>query len=460
MSLLPLRSVQARVVALIAAVLVAGAALLAGAAWVYARVAADEAYDKLLVGAALQIAETIAVNGEAVTVEPPVSAFRILAMAPNDRIFYRVTGPRGRFLTGYPDLEGPAGEAAGAGPVLADGRYLGSPVRIVTVGRYLPDPSSHGWATVTVAQTTEARGALALTLTARALLLVLAMSALALAAVLLAVRLAFRPLLRVEAAIAGRRPDDLSPLGVAAPPEIEALVRAIDRFMGQLAVRIRFMQRFIADAAHQIRTPLTALASQVDLLSAEPEEDERRRHLARVQARTEELGRLANQLLNHAMVVHRGATTPTTPVDLAAIARRCLAEVAALPLDRTIDIALDAPEGPVLVQGDPVAIREALANLVHNAVRHGARSRLAVAILAGSEDTVVEVADDGPGILRERWDEVREPFHSRTDGRPGAGLGLAIAADAMRAHGGELLFRDQETAGFAVVLRFPRRHPA
>ena len=133
--------------------------------------------------------------------------------------------------------------------------------------------------------------------TGEALILVLGMSALGILSVAVAIRLALAPLSRIEAALLKRDPHDLQALDVETPREVEALITSINGFMERLAGRIRVMHRFIADATHQIRTPLTALASQVDLLRDELHEERRARQIERLQERTSELGRLTNQVL-------------------------------------------------------------------------------------------------------------------------------------------------------------------
>ncbi len=244
-----------RLAVLIAAELGAGAVVLGLAAWSYARHAADEAYDRLLLGAALQIAETVTVQSGQVSVDPPVSAFETLSFSANDRIFYKVLDPRGAVLTGDGSLPARQDFSPSEGPALTEVWHKGAPVRMALVGRYIADPGIQGWALVAVAQTQEARAALAWDLTWRASLLVLGMSVLALAAAMVAIRRALVPLAHVEHALALRDPKDLEPLQVETPREIEALIGAINHFMQRLQVRVGVMQRFIADAAHQLRTP-------------------------------------------------------------------------------------------------------------------------------------------------------------------------------------------------------------
>jgi two-component system, OmpR family, sensor histidine kinase TctE len=224
--------------------------------------------------------------------------------------------------------------------------------------------------------------------------------------------------------------------------------------MDRLSGRIALMQRFIADAAHQIRTPLAGLASQVDLLTEEVRPERREQQLNRVRERTAELGRLTNQLLNHAMIIHRAEVAEFDTIDLAVLARQVLINAVPLSLDRDVDISFQDPPDPVLMRGDAVSLREALSNLIHNALKHGAETRLEVRVFAEDDAAIVEVVDDGPGIPVSEWQRVREPFHTKS--ATGSGLGLSIAGDVVRAHGGELRFRERTDDGFAVILRFRR----
>jgi two-component system sensor histidine kinase TctE len=454
----PGRSLYSRIILIIAIIFGAGSVVLGTAAWFYARIAADDAYDRLLVGAALQIAESIYAQEGAISVDPPVSAFETLSLSTNDRIFYKVLDPHGAVLTGYDDLAAASANTGSHEPLISDSEYRGFPVRVAVVGRLVSDPVAPGWAQVVVAQTREARIILARDLTLKALLLVFAMTGLAFMGVLFAVRRALEPLTRVERELRSRDPKDLTPLDVEIPREIQTLVTTINRFMDRLSGRIALMQRFIADAAHQIRTPLAGLASQVDLLTEESKPERRMQQLTRVKERTAELGRLTNQLLNHAMIIHRAEVAEFDTVDLTALVRQTLISAVPLSLDRDLDISFSDPQEPVLMKGDAVSLREALSNLIHNALKHGAKTRLEVRVLAEDDAAVVEVVDDGPGIPVSEWQRVREPFH--TQSATGSGLGLAIAGDVVRAHGGELRFRERSQDGFAVILRFKRLHEA
>lgn len=446
-----------RLTALISAVLLAGAAVLAIAASNYARTAADDAYDRVLLGAARQISETLAADNGIVEADVPVSALEALSISRTARVYYRIAVPARAEVTGYRDLPMPAGaEAGGTGPFVSNTDFKGHPIRVAAVGRYFAE--ANGWVMTVVGQTLEARDALARDLTLKSMVLVGLMSLIALSGMVVAIRLALRPLVDIERALLKRPPNVLTPLDVEAPAEIATLIGAINNFMERLAGRLEAMQRFIADSAHQIRTPLTALVGQVELLSAETGEVKRRHHIERVRTRTAELARLTNQLLSDAMISHRAETMGQSEVDVTMLAREALASAVPVSLDRDITVAFDAPSEPVVMRGDAVSLREAFKNVIENAIQHGARSLLRLTVRRGVHGVEVEIADDGPGIPAELWPQATERFFRGRSGGPGSGLGLAIAREVAVHHGGELGFKS-EGGIFSVLFQFDGAKP-
>lgn len=431
-------------------VLAAGAVVLGAAAWHSSSLAAQQAYDRLLRGGAVQIAENVYVQGGVVTVDPPVST--IATLSDYDLVFYKVVDPRGIVVAGYEDLASDADAVEiKAGVVLEDGLYMGQPVRIATLARQLDLPGTNNWATIVVAQTTGARIALARDLTLKALGVIAVMSVLALLAAAYAVTLALKPLTRIEREIAARRPDDLRPIEAEPPLEIRNLVEAIDDFMRRLSERVAIMQRFIADAAHQIRTPLAALDAQVEILISTPASRSKAGTVKRIHERTAELGRLTGQLLDHAMVIHRKDAGAMAPIDLNELTKAVLATAVPLSLPREIDIAFVPAEPHPIVNGDAVSLREALSNLIGNALNHGARTRLVVTVGADKTNAWMEVADDGDGFSR-RPQEMIQPF-VKGSASYGSGLGLAIASEVARAHGGQLaISRENDMTRVRLVV--------
>ncbi|KUM26947.1 histidine kinase [Mesorhizobium loti] len=446
-------SLHARIIAVLTMVLGCGAILLGFLAWQSTSLAAQQAYDRLLAGGTIQIAENVYLQGDVVALDPPVAA--VATLSAYDMVFYKVVDPRGVVVAGYDDLSSRAKPTAiRQGVVIEDGRYQGQRVRIATLGRQIEGTQMGGWATIIVAQTVNARTALAWNLAAKAFLIIGAMSVLALLAVGFAVRFALKPLTRIEQEITQRRPDDLRPIQASPPLEIRNLVQSIDDFMRRLSERMAATQRFIADAAHQIRTPLAALDAQVEVLSNMPPSRRTPETIDRIRGRANELARLTGQLLDHAMVIHRADTAKFAPIDLNAFAKATLATGVPLSLPREVDIVFQPSDVSPVIPGDVISLREALGNLIDNALRHGAASRLLVVVGAGEDEAWVEVLDDGKGF-EGTPSELLRPF-AKSLASTGSGLGLAIASEVAKAHKGSLSF-EREDAMTRVRLLLKRQ---
>lgn len=451
------RSLFARLVIRVAVVLAGGAAILMTAAWLYARAAADEAYDRLLQGAAIQILDSLVVEEGRIAVDLPPSAFELLGLAPRDKIFYRVVAPDGATLTGYEDLEFTDDVAdARTQARFATTSFRNQPVRMVAASRAIADPTIGGWANVLIAQTTEARQELTTELTTRALALVGVMSLLALGGTVLAVRYSLRPLDALGDTLRRRDSQDLTPLAVDVPRELSPFVESINHFMRRLDDRLRLLQRFIADSAHQIRTPLTALSAQVSLIDEDALSENDRRHLDRVKNRASELARFTTQLLNHAMVIHRFDSVQLAPIDVIDVARKAFRAAVPITIDPDIIVSFEAPPEELMVLGDALSLREAIVNIIDNSLRHGVVSSLAVRVIRRGNFVLVEVEDDGPGIPSQDWQQVTRRFVSSKSGEGSSGLGFAIASEVATTLSGALGFREPGSrSGFTVFLELP-----
>ena len=291
------------------------------AALAYGRQAAQQAYDRLLIGAADQIAGSVSVQGGRVLVDIPASAFELLALAPDDRLLYAVLDPDGaprhrlRRRGGDPRRR------------FATGDFAGEPVRLIRVSRQFAERDFAGTVDVVVGQTTRARDALAREITRSALARRRASSGSLMAALAaFAIRSALAPLRRIEGGLAAREPRDLTPLDVAVPREIGALVGAINRFMARQARQFEIMRNLIADASHQLRTPVAAMRAQAELAADETDPERQRAIVARIHDRAVGLSRLTDQLLNHALIIHRADAAPHETVDLRTIAIRIVEE--------------------------------------------------------------------------------------------------------------------------------------
>ena len=424
----------------------------------YGQRAANRSYDHLLVSSALSIADSVALVEGQWQVDLPYAALDLLAMAPEDRVFYRVADSRGKLITGYGDLpaaprsSGRPGDAAR----LFDAPYSGEPVRFVMVARNLASPSAQGEVQVQVGQTRRAREALAQEMVNRALLAICVLSLLSLALVGVGVHRAFRPLVRVERELSRREPSDLQPLDAHVPREMDQMVAALNRFMGRLSSSNETLRAFMAEAAHQMRTPLAALRAQAQLALDEEDPEDMRRSLLAIERNASHMSRLLNQLLSDASVIHRSNLQRYASVDLAETVHQALHE--ALPQAEPIPrVTLAMTTGPVWIQGDALLLREAIKNLVDNAVKYSGAAPLQVALTVDAGHAVLTIADHGPGIAPGDAERVFERF-ARGDGvaAGGAGLGLAIVKRVVDGHGGHIDLSNRREGGLVATIRLPR----
>jgi two-component system sensor histidine kinase TctE len=449
------RSIFGRLRLLLIAVFAVGSVIAILAAWAFSTTAATEAYDRLLLSAAAQISDSIQVDQGRVVALPSDSVFETLAQSTGDRFFYSVRAPNGDVLTGYPALTPPGSSPREGSPVFGTRTFAGATMRTITVYRLIASPAVRGWCSIVVAQSLDARHRLVFRLLLKIGALILFVGALGFAASLIAVRRALTPFDHIGRALAERRMQETAPLQVDSPLETQALVDAINHALRRLNDRMTKLQGFASVAAHQIRTPLAALSAQTELLLADKTADARAQRVARLRKHIAALSRLTNQLLGQAMISYRSETIAGQRVELIELVHQVIRGAVPESLDRDLSVEFETVEASVYVEGDSLSLREAIVNLVGNAVSHGAGSLLRVRIVVDATRAFVRIADDGPGIPPALWDSVVQPFGRPRSDREGAGLGLAIVADVARAHGGELAFGRAADGLFEVSFAVP-----
>ncbi|TPW26267.1 sensor histidine kinase [Pararhizobium mangrovi] len=447
------RSIALRLGLLLTLVLAIAVAAVVFATFRYGRSAADQAFDRLLTGAALQIGERVSVVDGKPVVDVPLSAFELLALARDDRIFYRVIGPHGKTLTGYDDLPLPPTAPAGASPRIYETPYRDTRVRAIALSRDLAERSLSGRVEIIVAHTMLARTALAREIAMPAIAGIALASLAILALTLLAMRYALRPLRRIERAMLARDPRDLTPFHPDAPREVATLVDAINRFMGRLDRRLDTMERFVADAAHQMRTPVTALRAQSELAIEETDPERLRALQGRIRSRAIGISRLMDQLLSHALVTHRVETVELAALDLRRVAIEAEREIRSAGVAQAELLHLDLSEDPVIAAGDAFSLREAAKNLIANALRYGAPP-ITLRVEHSKDHASIVVHDEGGGFDLPA-DEVGTRFARHENTPESAGLGLAIVREVVESHQGELTVTRPVEGGFAIGILLP-----
>lgn len=423
----------------------------------YGHRAADRSYDHLLVSSTLSIVDSVALADGQWQVDLPYAALDLLAMAPEDRVFYRVSDAKGPAITGYADLPAPPRLPAEGRPLLFDAAYSGEPVRFAVVTRRFSSPASQAQVVVQVGQTRRARQALANDLVLRATAAAALLSVLSLLLVWLGVRRALRPLKQLEDDLSQREPSDLAPLRDTAPEELEQMVGALNRFMSRLQESNEGLRAFMAEAAHQMRTPLAAIRAQAQLGVEEDQPEEMRRSLEAIERNASHMSRLLNQLLSDASVLHRASLQSFEPVELGQVLRQAVAD-ALPPGGQSPPLQLSLPDTPVHIRGDALLLREAFKNLIDNAVRHGgADNPLELEMRVFQADCQVTLSDRGPGIAPGDAGRLFARFARGAHAGPGgAGLGLAIVRRVIQAHQGHIALDNREGGGLQVTVVLPR----
>ncbi|WP_136635320.1 sensor histidine kinase N-terminal domain-containing protein [Pseudooceanicola onchidii] len=453
---LPGRSLVSRVLGTVLALLLVGGVLVAASSWWNGRQAARQAYDRILVGAASDIAESIRVLDGAPVVDLPVSAFQLLAQAPDDRIYYAVIGPDGALVTGVDPDHIVTPPARGGGAVrYFDDALDGEPARFVQLTRRFVERDFSGPVDVIVGQTLRARQAMTRDLVLDALLPMVAAGVVMMILAFLVIRSALRPLGALVDDLAGRDPYDLTPMPTdRLPGELQVMLGAMNRFMQRLDGQVDAMRNLISDTAHQLRTPVAAIRVHTETAAAEPEGETRARAMDRLLARTRSLGTLLDQLLSRALVIHRTDSVPRTPVDLREIALEIMERDDHIALMPDAELRLEIGETPVMVRADAFSLSEAGRNLLNNALAHGQQPVSVGADLQEGE-AVLWVQDSGPGPEARVLDRMGERFNRDSGTREqSTGIGLSIVHSVASAFGGRVEMTPTPD-GFRAALILP-----
>ncbi len=407
---------------------------------------ATQAYDQALVDIGLALGSHIRVAPSEYRFEVPAAVEQVLRTDRFDSIYYRVLSPAGLEIAGEPQLPAPPGDAVAFNSV-----HNGQKVRVVSV----QTPCGRSTCTVLVAETLVKRERLAREHLLQSLFPDVLIALATLVIVWFGVKRGLRPLARLSEEIKQRSAGDLRPIDASgAPEETRPLVGALNGLLEEVSAASHMQQRFRADAAHQLRTPLAGLQAHTELALAQPMPPACRAQIEQVHRATIRTARLANQLLALARS-EPAARSAATRVDLKALAGDEADAWVRQSLARDIDLGFELEPAPV--EGDAFLLREALSNLVHNALEYSNRGgRVTVRTGRRNGGPFVEVEDDGPGIAPEERARVLERFY-RVPGTPGtgSGLGLAIVREIAASHAASVFIDDGAAGGCRVGITFP-----
>jgi two-component system sensor histidine kinase TctE len=415
-------------------------------------------YDEQLADYASLLAREVRADGDALRIR--AGAVELLRADRRDRMFFAVRGRDGDVVIGEPRMPVVAGALAPSVPALANGQIGDEAVRVAAL--QIADPrDAEAALTVQVAETLNKRQALTEALRTQAVALPqLLVLVVAILLIVYGYTFVLRPMQRLRTLIDNRGSTDLSPLDPeAAPHDLRPLILSINGLMRRLEASVLSQQRFIADAAHQLRTPLAGIKSQTERALVERDPQAVRAALARVAAGTEHATALANRLLTLARA-ETPSTTPPADVDLVGVVGDTIAEQLPQALARRHDLGFDGPPGdpPCVVRGDALLLRELLSNLVDNALRYTPDGgAVTVSLRRDADGCTLAVSDSGPGIAADERDRVFEPFYRGPDvTAPGTGLGLPIVRAIAAAHHARVALAAAVNGGLLVTVRFPR----
>lgn len=420
----------------------------------------DLAYDRSLFRAALALADQVLVVRGKVVVNLPQTALDLLEYDEDDWIYYRVTDPRGRTVTGDARLPLPHILPAPGDHLFYDAMFGDKLLRVAVFSLPLKGTSAKGVALVQVAETKAKRDQFAGEIIAAMMVPQVLIVLLAGVMVHYGVRRGLAPLDRLQRAVEQRSHRDLSIVPIEdSPREVQPLLRAMNDLLQRLRDSIAHQQRFTADASHQLRTPLAGLQTQAEMALRESDPARIRHALEWIQSGTVRLSHLVSQLLALARVEPgSGLEVSMQVLDLVKLARETTEEWVSAGLSRQIDLGFESARSQIFISGNALMLRELLANLLDNAIRYTPlQGKVTVAVAVDAHWAKLVVEDNGPGIPADEHERIFERFHRlpETMGE-GCGLGLAIVREIAQAHAAEIeVAAGPNGIGTRIIVNLP-----
>lgn len=434
----------------------------------------NQAADATLSQAARTVAGQVRPVGDRLLIDFPVAAQKVLEADPTDRYFYAISTPPGQYILGNYNIPLPPSDMKPRldapyfydGEIDADGSKQLTKVRIAAL--YLTYGETAGkpqWMLVQVARSMANRENIWTMILIDTLLPLSGLILLMTMIVWVGTGKGLAPLLRLRREVEGRSPADLTPLRIeAAPQELRSLVRALNTLLASVRQSVDAQKRFIADAAHQLRTPLAGLKTQTELALDATTDPALAARLKLVHQSATRGAHLINRLLMLARAEPEAAMAQDkAPLELAAFAQGLVASMVPRALRAGVDLGMadsgDTAAPPALwVDANEMLVGEALTNVLDNAIEYaGHGSEVTVRLERGDGEALIIVSDTGPGIAPADRARVFDRFVRATDQGHGCGLGLAIVKEIISRHGGAVTLDDAEPHGLQVTIRLPLR---
>lgn len=440
--------------------------------WLVAQNIAGKPFDRALEYNVRAMAQLITVERGRAKFSLPRPARELLRADDSDTVYYQVLGPRSELLSGERELPSPPlVEQVVLDQVrLRDDVVKGFDVKVAYLWINVSGPDTRP-ALVQVAETMEKRSVLATEIVKGVMLPQFFILPLAVLLVWLALVQAIKPLHQLEERIRARKPDDLSPIDAqAVPVEVAPLVDSVNDLLLRLTDSIATQKRFLADAAHQLKTPLAGLRMQAEIAQREGASAEDLKHYLR------QIGRASvrathsvNQLLALARAESSGSAMPREECDLAELTMSVVRDCVPRALEKRIDLGYEGtqPGTPgCTVLGNPTLLKEMVRNLVDNAINYTPSSLDKPGVITARVLTdpfghilVLQVEDSGPGVPESERELIFQPFYRALGTEAdGSGLGLPIVLEIAQQHNASVSLEEthpgQTPAGARFVVRF------
>jgi two-component system, OmpR family, sensor histidine kinase TctE len=441
--------------------------------FVVARSLADAPFDRVLEDRLNLLATEVKTSRGTIQLGLSRKETQILTSDEEDRVYFQVIAPDGRLIAGEPNLPAPPlydfptlGQAK-----MRNDLFLSEEVRISYLYVTPRGGEKDGTGTlVQVAETLDKRSRLANEIIKGVILPQFIILPISVILVWIALRHALKPLKILRDRVQSRGPNDMSPIDPrVAPEEIMPLIDTFNEVLVRLARNARLQRRFIADAAHQIKTPLAGIRTQAELALREKDPQELELVLRQLVRGSDRAARLVSQLLSLARTEHQRESASFEEVNLVLLTRTVTADWFQAAREHAIDLGVETLTQKSVVLGNPILLTELLGNLIDNALRYsGARSMVTIRLRSVPDAEILEVEDNGVGIPSAAQELVFERFYRAEDAKSdGSGLGLAIVREIAEQHGASVQVKSvcaaerigmvaSEASGTCFTVRFSR----
>ncbi len=435
--------------------------------WFVAQGIASKPFDRALEFNLQALTQFVVMRGEKVQFDLTPQARDLLRADDTDLVYYQVKLENDLLVSGEPEFPLPPASAPPEPDEirLRDDVVRGDDVRVAYTWLRRRNGNGDHLVLMQVAETRGKRSQLATEIIKGVMVPQFIILPLAVLLVWLALVHGIRPLSDLEKRIRARKPDDLSPIEEKViPQEVAPLVSSINDLLARLTASLTTQKRFLADAAHQLKTPLAGLRMQADMAQKAQSSEDIRNSLQQITRAAVRATHTVNQLLALARAETTGHALPSAPVDLAEVVAEVIEDSLPLALDKRIDLGYEGPDHvpeECTIEGNPTLLSELVRNLVENAINYtpaGGMVTARVLVDRFSGVQVLQVEDNGPGVPENELALVLQPFYRALGTNvDGSGLGLAIVQEIAQQHGATVHIENlpaSKHSGLLVTVRF------